>query len=113
MRKAIAAIAVAILCVSATASEGRWSNSIPPERFQKTGVVAVAFIPPELIAEACGIKDVPEGKVVVACTRRFKKGAPIIFMPNPCLVAEVDYYARIACHENAHAIGGWSGNHEI
>lgn len=113
MLKTITALAAAFLCVSAApveqVKEGRWSESIPPERFRVLGLVPVVFAKFEDLPTLCGV-DVPPGKVLMGCTRRTKEGVPIVFMPDPCPVAEVDYYARIACHELAHA-GGWPGDH--
>lgn len=44
--------------------------------------------------------------MVMACTRPLKTGEKVIVMPNPCLFSDIEYYARIQCHENAH-YQGW------
>lgn len=41
---------------------------------------------------------VPAGYVVMACTNPANR---TMIMPNPCLYQD-EYYARLACHENAH-----------
>ena len=113
--KTALALAAALLCVSATPvieTEGRTSNSIPPERFRALGVVVTVFVPFNQLPAFCGVREEP-GKVLLGCTRFLKaNGKPVIFMPDPCPAAMAgEYYARIQCHENAHALGGWTGDH--
>lgn len=111
--KVIGALCAMALCVSATpAQEGPVSSSMPPERFRKLGVVPVLFVPFHQLNEFCAVPR-EEGRTLLGCTRRLKSGQPIVIMPDPCPAGEGEFYARIMCHENAHALGGWSGNHEL
>lgn len=117
MRKLATAIAAMVLCVSATAGEptkeGRYSSSIPPERYRGLGAVIAVFVPFHLLNEACGVPR-EEGKTLLGCATRTKEGAPIVFLPDSCPAAiNGELYARVVCHEIAHAKGGWSGDHEF
>lgn len=107
--KSLAALAAAVL-LAAPSEPPRWSNAIPPERFQRTGLVPVLFIPQPGIAGACGgAGEPPEGLVIVACTVTLESGARLVVMPDPCPFAEADYYARIMCHEaSGHYLSNWS-----
>ena len=76
-------------------------------------MVPVVFVPFHQLNEFCGIKPI-EGKTLLGCTRRLKSGGPIVIMPDPVPAAENgEFYARIMAHELGHALGNWSGNHEL
>jgi hypothetical protein len=86
----------------------RWSDGIPPARFQATGFVPVLFVPPAMIAELCG--PVPENMIALACTRPFTikhKTVRVVVMPDPCPFAERDQFAHVQCHENSHYLSNW------
>ena len=71
------------------------------------------FVPFEHLPKVCGAV-VPEGKVLLGCVRETTTGLKVMFLPDACPAAENgELYARIVCHETAHALGGWSGNHEF
>lgn len=103
-----AALAVPMLGLAAP-QYGTPNADMPPLRFQGDSVSVVVFTSQAGIEEYCG-KATP-GFVMIACHREAKNGASIIFMPNPCPVGELDYYAKIMCHENGHSLG-WTANHE-
>ena len=112
--KAAAALAVSFMLVSATpAQEGRNSSSIPPERFRATGGVFTVMLPYNKLYEACGIEPV-EGMQLHGCAFKTAEGIPVVIVPDPCPFAERgEWFARIQCHEAAHALGGWGPSHEI
>ena len=117
MRKLATAIAAMILCVSATAGEpvkeGRFSSSIPPERYRALGAVIAVFVPFDKLNDACGVPKI-EGKTLLGCAMRTKEGAPLVVLPDSCPAAiNGELYARVVCHEVAHTRGGWSGDHEL
>jgi hypothetical protein len=111
--KTIVAIAALLTAAPSIPQEvqPKWSDGIPPTRFQATGFVPVLFVPPAMIAEACStVGTPPEGSVVIACTRMVKvdgKDVRIVVMPDPCPFAVQDAYAHVQCHENAHYLSGW------
>lgn len=88
-----------------------WSSAIPPVRYQGVGAVPVVFVPSAEIATACApVGEPPEGMVIIACTRTIAVNGQlmvVVVMPDPCEIAELDYYAAIQCHENAHYLTGW------
>lgn len=89
----------------------KWTDATPPVRWQRTGIVLVAFIPPADIPAACaGVGDPPAGVRIIACTRPVEvdgREIAIVVMPDPCVVADLDRYAQVQCHENAHYLTGW------
>jgi len=88
-----------------------WSDAMPPQRFRGDGVATVFFLSRADIEQICGAgRQPPAGSAVLACSTR-KNGRKIIVMPNPCVVGDIDYYARLMCHENGH-IAGWGALHE-
>lgn len=103
------ALALLPLLLLGAAPEGpaqpQWSDAIPPARWQATGLVPVLFVPVGYVEQACGITP-PEGRVIVACTRYVGEHR-IVIMPDPCVVADLEYYAAVQCHENSHLLSGW------
>lgn len=76
-------------------------------------MVPVVFVPFDMLNEVCGVPR-EEGKRLLGCTRQLKSGGPIVVMPDPVPAAENgEFYARIMAHELGHALGNWSGNHEL
>jgi hypothetical protein len=113
-------IAVEVSCIAAVAALGclilarsaprfnaaEWSDAVPPARFQG-GVTAatVVYLDPTEVRSVCG-KDQPKPPpwiVILACSDPSKA---IVVLPNPCPLAKVEYFARLACHEAAH-LKGW------
>lgn len=117
MAKILAALAALSLLGAAqpvaTGPGTPYYDGIPPVKYQRTGFAIVLFVPPALINQACGATDMPPGLTLLACTRRLKAGPKVTIMPDPCAFATTSEYARILCHENAHALGGWSGTHPL
>lgn len=99
----------ASLLIPAPVHTGTVSSDMPPFRFRGSSVSIVVFTDRAGIDENCGVAA--PGNIIIACHRQTDKGVNVIFMPNPCLVGDVEFYAKIQCHENAHA-NGWSGDHE-
>ena len=90
---------------------GTPNSDMPPLRFQGDNAVVVVFTDRQGIDGNCG-KAQP-GYVILACHRQHKEsGASIIFMPNPCLTGGLEFYAKLSCHELAHA-NGWTADHEL
>ena len=81
-------------------------DGMPPTRFQGEEVEIVVFT--NDVSPYCG--TAPKGLTVIACTKTVN-GSPVTFLPNPCAIGDVDWYARIACHEKGHALG-WTRSHE-
>lgn len=106
----------ALLCAApstpqATTLQPKWSSAIPPVKYQRTGLVPVVFVPPEMIRDACSaVGEPPTGSVIVACTRWVEVDGQlvrIVVMPTACAVAEVDPYAAVMCHEQSHYLANW------
>lgn len=104
--RALAVTIAAVLC-AAPASGNRWSDAIPPERFQSDNIATVIMV--RDVRAFCRT-DVPDGYRILACTVSMG-GRKVIVMPNPCLLARTEWFARIQCHELSH-VNGWSANHE-
>lgn len=83
-------------------------SGMPPERFQGDGVAVVIFTSD--VAAFCGQSE--PGTRRVACATKSEDGVPIMVLPNPCPIGDVEVFARLACHEGGHA-QGWTGNHEF
>mgnify|MGYP000220990895 CR=1 FL=1 len=107
MHRLLLAIAALPALVSATPNYGTVNSDMPPERFRGDSASVVVFTDRQGIEENCG-KAQP-GFVIIACHRQTMKGVNVIFMPNPCLLGDSEFYAKIQCHENAHG-NGWSGS---
>ena len=84
------------------------SDALPPLRYQQNMAAVMVTVHPSMLAEACNVK-VPPGYTLMACSFE-DQGTPVIIMPNPCLFADGDYYARILCHESGH-VNGWPATH--
>ena len=104
--KALLAVALVAASVPASAplapGSTLYSDGIPPVRFQGDNVAAVIMVAD--VAPYCG-KSGRADKVLIACS----SGSTIV-VPNPCLTADSDWYARILCHESGHA-QGWPNTH--
>lgn len=113
--KALALLAAALLAApSAPVETGpgtRYYAGLPPVRYVKGGFVAVLFVHPAQLYEACGTKPIP-GMVLHGCSRVMKTGQKAIIVSHPCLALDGPYSA-ILCHESAHALGGWPGTHPL
>lgn len=95
----------ALLCAAPSVPQ----DHMPPARFQGHGLVPVLYVPAEMVERVCGMTP-PEGKHIVACVRSVEVEGRKVFIavqPDPCPRAAIDYYALIACHENAHFLKGW------
>lgn len=83
------------------------NSDVPPVRFRGEAASVVIFA--NDVTQFCNTPPRP-GYVLLGCQFE-RNGVPIIVVPNPCVLADRELYARIACHEKAHSIG-WSGEHE-
>lgn len=102
-------VALAALLCAAPVSPQEAASHMPPLRFQGVGMVPVLYVPAEMVERVCGMKPA-EGKRIVACVRSVEvegRTVHIVVQPDPCPRGSVDYYALIACHENAHFLKGW------
>jgi hypothetical protein len=85
------------------------NDGAPPAKYHGGGTVTVTFMSPERVARVCDAPDPPTcGYVTLACA---PKGHRII-APDPCgpeFAGET--FARLMCHENAHASFGWPASH--
>lgn len=106
--KALIALAAAALLSAPSAEHGPIFAGLPPERHQGDSVGVVAYVSD--ITAYCG--QASPGFVIYGCARTVD-GVRVAILPNPCLVGAVNFYARLACHEAAHANHGWGGNHEL
>lgn len=82
-----------------------YSSSAPPMRYRGDNAPGTLFVSD--VAPYCGPSD--PGHRIIACSGD-KNGTPIIVLPNPCPLADVEVYARIACHELGHR-NGWPPLH--
>jgi hypothetical protein len=90
-------------------SSDSFREIIPPDRFQRDSAALTIYASQEVIAHYCGPLGTP-GAPAVACSGKTNEGVPILFAPNPCLLAEGDLYAAILCHELGH-LNGWPKEH--
>ena len=80
---------------------GGFSPDLPPKQYRGDTRVQVRFTDH---AEAmCGIIKAPRGSIACAPI-----GGDLIIAPNPCKWR--DPYAKMMCHEKAHALG-WPAEH--
>jgi hypothetical protein len=98
------------LAAQLAANSTLYSDAIPPVRFQGDVNVQLEFVHPSTVLNRCrdelGVTfPLRTGDTLLACSRG---GA--IAIPNPCLYADGDGYARLLCHEIAH-VNGWPGTH--
>lgn len=82
-----------------------YSSATPPARYQGDNAAVTLFVSD--VAPFCGQSD--PGYRIIACSGD-KNGTPIIILPNPRPLADVEVYARIACHELGHR-NGWPRLH--
>lgn len=102
MLRGIAALSVLFPTAAGTINDG-----LPPERFMADNYATVVFT--NRIEGFCG--KLPAPAQIIACRRRTVEGQDVLFLPNPCGLGNVEFYARIACHELGH-VNGWSADHE-
>lgn len=88
---------------------GTVNSGMPPERFRGNAASVVVFTDRAGIEAICGKSEPPN--IMLACRRAFPNGTPLVVMPNPCLLGESEFFAKIMCHEMGH-VNGWTGNHE-
>lgn len=87
----------------------RTSAVFPPPRYHATEV-ALPVLYVNNVGPYCG--PATPGYRVLACVRKLPSGQPVMVLMNPCHPAfRGEFYAHIACHEKAHAVG-WTGMHE-
>lgn len=103
--KIVTAIAAGLCCVSATGDVPY--AGMPPERLQGEAAGFVVFA--DDIGRFCG--ESPDGLITLACTKTHRELGKVVILPNPCAYGE-EVFARLACHEKAHAAFGWTGAHE-
>lgn len=100
-----AALAAPLLLSAAPADNPRINSGMPPERFQGEAVAVTLFV--NDVTQFCG--KPPEGYRILACQKEVR-GVDYIVLPNPCPLGDVEFFAKLACHEIAHA-RGWPGIH--
>ncbi len=107
--KPLLALALSPFLASATPlAHGPIYAGMPPEQYWMTDAVVITLYVND-VARHCGTVA-PPGMTVLGCTRHVD-GVTVMVLPNPCLLAD-ELYARIACHERAHA-AGWTRMHEL
>lgn len=85
-----------------------WRN--PPRRFQGDGAAIVVFAHQAAITRLCGGISTDRRQPVACAFAATPTTPPMIILPNPCVVADVDLYAAVVCHEAAH-VAGWPATH--
>lgn len=110
--KALAALLILpLLSSAAVPAYGPVYSGIPPERYWGQEAAAVTIYAND-VARYCPL-DVPPDKVLLGCHYVTDAGLSVIVLPNPCFFdMEIDWFARIACHEKSHAVG-WEGHHPL
>lgn len=88
---------------------GTVNSGLPPERFRGNAAALVYFTDRTGVEQLCGTAEPPN--IMIACKRSFAGDGVIVIMPNPCLIGEAEFFAKIMCHEMGH-VQGWGGNHE-
>lgn len=78
----------------------------PPARFRHNTIVPVQFVDQSVTGIACANR----AKSAVLLASQACADTDLITMPNPCTVANGGWYARVFCHELAHA-NGWPPEH--
>ena len=100
-----AALLLALLACAACAAYARLPVQAPPERFK--GPAPVVYLHAGAVAQECG------NPLYVSCAVPMPEGVAgpdwRIVTPDPCTYNET--YARLVCHELAHA-NGWTREHE-
>jgi hypothetical protein len=104
----ILASAAAALAVALPVSQpSLYSDAVPPARFQHNATVELEIAGQQKIDQTCHslFGQPPTGMKTDACTT----GRHLI-LPDPCAKAATESYARLLCHELAHA-NGWPSTH--
>ncbi|WP_156807825.1 hypothetical protein [Henriciella marina] len=81
-----------------------------PLEFRGDNTVAVEFVSPMLVGARCAQRGAHIFGVPQLSSMGCGDGR-MITMPNPCQTITSGWYARLLCHELAHA-NGWSRTHE-
>mgnify|MGYP003119863788 CR=1 FL=1 len=81
-----------------------------PLEFRGDNTVAVEFVSPMLVGARCAQRGAHIFGVPQLSSMGCGDGR-MITMPNPCQTITAGWYARLLCHELAHA-NGWSRTHE-
>lgn len=87
----------------------QYDDDWPPQEYQRVGTLPVTFVPnQESLNKLCG--DLTDKTFQVkGCSLR---GKHHIVLEDPCQPQyRYEVYARRVCHELAHALGNWPGNH--
>lgn len=99
---------LALTPLLAIGAHGPIYSGMPPERFQGDGAAVVVFLSD--VEQLCGPAE--PGFKKLACAFKGKDGVPVLVLPSPCPLGEVESFARLTCHELGHR-NGWGGNHEF
>lgn len=107
--KSLAIIPLSLLLAAPSDSTRPVYLGAPPVRYYHGETVGVVIYSndPEI---ACG--GPYADRIVYGCFNYTKKGVPVTVLPNPCLWAEREFYATLACHEASHQ-KGWPGDHPL
>lgn len=98
------------MILSALVAFGLINSGLPPIQYQGNSVSVLQTVDNPNTEENCG--KAPEGSVILACTHTDKKaGVSTVTMPNPCLFADTEFYAKLLCHELGH-VNGWNRTHD-
>jgi hypothetical protein len=112
MVKALLALcAAAFLAAPSTPAFGpgtRHFDGSPPLRFMGDATAITFFVMD--VDAICGAA--PPGYTRMGCQFQTADGVPVIVVKNPCPYTYVDAYARLICHEIAHA-RLWPGDHPL
>jgi len=102
-------VAIALIISGCTTIQAVEPVINPPGVYQVDTAVRVEFVNPALVGVRCaqrgakfiGLPAINAG----ACS-----DGNLMTVPNPCLTLTGGWYARVMCHEMAHA-NGWAPNH--
>lgn len=97
----------ALLSAPSVPEHGPIYSGMPPQRLQGDNIQVVIYV--EDVTALCG--GAPPGYRIHAC-HFVQDGTPFIVLPNPCQWGDIEYTARLACHELGHR-NGWGHNHEV
>lgn len=100
--------ALALAALALAPNSTIYSDATPPLRFQQGTAAVLITVHPSMLPAMCGV-TVPKGYELQACMI-VENDAPVIIMPNPCMVEATDAYAHLLCHETGH-VNGWPGSH--